>query len=39
MIFFSFLRKSRFKNISVVFIKAPSGAFQIGKDCLVAISH
>ena len=39
MIFFSFLRKSRFKNISVVFSKAPSAAFQISKVCLVAISH
>ena len=37
--FFSFLRKSRFKNISVVFSKAPSAAFQISKVCLVAISH
>ena len=39
MIFFSFLRKSRFKNISVVFRKAQSAAFQISKVCLVAISH
>lgn len=39
MIFLSFLRKSRFKNISVVFSKAPSAAFQISKVCLVAISH
>ena len=39
MIFFSFLRKSRFKNISVVFSKASSAAFQISKVCLVAISH
>ena len=39
MIFFSFLRKSSFKNISVVFSKAPSAAFQISKVCLVAISH
>lgn len=39
MIFLSFLRKSRFKNISVVFSKAPSAAFQISKVCFVAISH